>query len=191
MANLLIDYLRLFHDVPDEDGRLILSSFTRGAYKEGDFLFEGHKPCRDMFFVEEGVLRIMSVSDKGIERTHYFYKESQFCTILPSFTDGSAIDAGIRAACDASVLSISRHQLQELCDKLPYMKKIIDEVIRQRLVEKVNMRNLYIGEDAETQYRLFLAHQPDIALRVPQKDIASFLGITPQSLSRIRRNLNR
>jgi CRP-like cAMP-binding protein len=71
------------------------------------------------------------------------------------------------------------------------MKEVIDEVIRRRLVEKINIRNLYIGEDAEAQYRLFMTHQPDIAARVPQKDIASFLGITPQSLSRIRKNLSR
>jgi len=53
----------------------------------------------------------------------------------------------------------------------------------------VNMRNTYLGEDAENRYKLFIAQQPGIALRVPVKDIASFLGITPQSLSRIRKNI--
>lgn len=144
-----------------------------------------------MYFVLEGILRIVSANDKGVERTHYFYKEGQFCSILSSFTDGSHAEAAIRAASDASVLSITRTKLQELCTRLPYMKEVIDEVIRRRLVEKINIRNLYIGEDAEAQYRLFMTHQPDIAARVPQKDIASFLGITPQSLSRIRKNLSR
>jgi CRP-like cAMP-binding protein len=55
-------------------------------------------------------------------------------------------------------------------------------------MEKVRLRNSYLGQEADYQYRLFVAQQPDIALRVAVKDIASFLGITPQSLSRIRKN---
>ncbi len=69
------------------------------------------------------------------------------------------------------------------------MKDIIDQINQQRLIEKVNIRNTYIGEDAESQYKLFVQHQPEIAMRVPLKDIASYLGITPQSLSRIRKHI--
>jgi CRP-like cAMP-binding protein len=189
MTSALISYLRLFRSVTDQEGAAIASYFEPKSFKEGDFLFEGNKACNEMFFVNSGVLRIVAVNDKGIELTHYFYKESQFCTILPSFIDGSSVEAGIRAACDAEVSAITRSRLQQLYAELPYMKEAIDEINRQRLLEKVYMRNRYIGEDAETQYKLFVMQQPDIALRVPLKDIASFLGITPQSLSRIRRNM--
>jgi DNA-binding MarR family transcriptional regulator len=77
-----------------------------------------------------------------------------------------------------------------LYKKLPYVKEIIDQQNQLRLIEKINVRNTYLGEDAENQYKLFIMQNPDIALRVPLKDIASYLGITPQSLSRIRKNLN-
>jgi DNA-binding MarR family transcriptional regulator len=69
------------------------------------------------------------------------------------------------------------------------MKEIIEKINQQHLIEKVRVRNSYLGEDAENQYKLFIMQQPDIALRVPLKDIAGYLGITPQSLSRIRKNI--
>ena len=56
-------------------------------------------------------------------------------------------------------------------------------------MEKIATRNAYMGEDATTRYLKFIQRQPEIALRVPLSDVASYLGITQQSLSRIRRNI--
>ena len=72
---------------------------------------------------------------------------------------------------------------------MPYLKELINGITTQSLLEKINVRNSYLGEDAATRYRNFLMRQPDIALRVSLSDIASYLGITQQSLSRIRKNM--
>lgn len=87
-------------------------------------------------------------------------------------------------------MSITRNRLLELYEKLPYMKELIDQRNQLHLIEKVNTRNTYLGEDAESKYKLFMTQYPDIVLRIPLKDIASYLGITPQSLGRICRNIN-
>jgi hypothetical protein len=62
-------------------------------------------------------------------------------------------------------------------------------VNQQRLLEKIRLKNIYSGEDSAGRYRLFLREQPEIAGRVPLGHLASYLNITPQSLSRIRRQL--
>lgn len=191
MPNPLINYLQLIRHIPAEDEQIISSYFVHRAFKEGDYLFKGDgRICRELFFLCKGVLRIVSVNDKGIELTHYFYKENQLSTILQSFNDEVPTSAAIQACCDAEVLAISKSKLLELYKKLPYVKEIIDQQNQLRLIEKVNTRNIYLGEDAENQYKLFIMQNPDIALRVPLKDIASYLGITPQSLSRIRKNIS-
>ncbi len=69
------------------------------------------------------------------------------------------------------------------------MKELITNITQQTLLEKIRVRNAYMGEDAATRYEKFLAKQPEIALRVPLGDVASYLGVTPQSLSRIRKNM--
>jgi len=189
MDKQLINYLQLFRPITIADGKIIASFFEPKAFKEGDFLFEGNKVARELFFVGKGVVRIGSVNDKGTEITHIFYNENHLCSILQSFNDEVHTSAFIQACCDVEVLSISKGRLLDLYKQLPYLKELIDQLNQLNLIRKVNMRNTYLGEDAETQYRMFTMQHPDIALRVPLKDIASYLGITQQSLSRIRKNI--
>lgn len=187
--NPLIAYFQLFQSIPEQDQEVIAAHFERKTYREGDLLTTGGKVCHEMFFVCTGVLRILNTTEKGIEVTHFFCKENQFCTILQSFMEETPAEASIQAACDAEVLAITKSRLLALYQQLPYVKEWIETHHQQRLMEKVRIRNTYLGEDAESQYKLFIMQQPDVALRVPLKYIASYLGITPQSLSRIRKNI--
>jgi CRP-like cAMP-binding protein len=189
MSSAVVSYFQQFSSIPEKDQDMIFSFFELRAFKEGDYLFREGKICSQLFYICSGILRIVSTNDKGMDRTHYFYKEDQFCTILKSFEEASVADAGIQAACDVEVLSISKQNLNKLYVLAPYMKDAMDRMFQRQLMEKVEMRNAFLGADAETQYKLFVEKQPDIALRVSLKDIASYLGITPQSLSRIRRNI--
>jgi CRP-like cAMP-binding protein len=109
---------------------------------------------------------------------------------LKSFGEATVAEAGIQAACDVEVLTISKQKLNELYVSAPYMKDEMDRMFQRQLLEKIETRNAFLGVDAETQYKLFVERYPDIALRVSLKDIASYLGITPQSLSRIRMNIH-
>ena len=187
MNNALVSFLHHYKHFTLPERELINAAFEVRAFKEGDHLFKGGKVCRELFFVCNGVLRIVIVNNKGVELTHFFVKEDQFCTILNSFTNEVIADEGIQAACYAEVLAISKARLFALYQQVPGLKEVIDKVMQQRLIDKIQTRNAYLGEDAETRYHLFMQQQPDIAMRVPLKDVAGYLGITPQSLSRIRK----
>jgi CRP-like cAMP-binding protein len=189
MDSPLITYLQLFRGLPEEDKGLLTDAFEPRCLKEGDTLFRGGSICREMFFVSKGVLRILATNAKGQDVTHYFLGENQFCTILHSFNNGVIAEETIQAACDAEVLAISRAKLLALYEKIPYLQALIDQITQQRLLDKIQIRNAYLGQDALTRYKLFMMRQPDIALRVSLKDIASYLEITPQSLSRIRKSM--
>ena len=185
---MLITYLQLFRAIPEEDKLLLTGAFEARTFKEGDTLFRGGSICREMFFVCKGVLRILASNAKGQDVTHYFLGENQFCTILHGFNNGVIAQETIQAACDAEVLVITRPRLLDLYKKISYLQALIDQITQQRLLDKIQIRNTYLGQDAQTRYKLFMMRQPDIALRVSLKDIASYLEITPQSLSRIRKN---
>lgn len=189
MPQRLISILQLTHAIPPADQETILSAFTMQQFCEGDVLFKGGKICQEMFFVLNGVLRIMVTNEKGNEVTHYFLKENQFCTILNSFNNHVTAHESICAACNVQVLSITKAGLWALYTRLPYLKSVIDTITNRTLLEKIQIRNAYLGQDSAARYQQFLARQADIATRVPLSDVASYLGITPQSLSRIRRNL--
>lgn len=189
MNNPLITYLGLLTHLPDQDKELINNAFSELTFKEGEHLFTGETICTNMFFVCSGVLKITITNENGADVTYFFVKENQICTILNSFTNDVVAEENIIAACDATVLAVSRKELFLLYQKIPYLKMLIDQITQQRLIDKIQLRNSYLGKDAATRYKLFMMQQPDIALRVPLQDIASYLEITPQSLSRIRKNL--
>jgi CRP-like cAMP-binding protein len=189
MNNPLVDYLTLLKPIAPEDKARIAAAWEIRSYKEGDYLFRAGHVCRERFFICNGVLRIVKTNEKGVENTHFFLRENQFCTILNSFNREEPADENIQAACDATVQAISKKALTALYAQIPYLQSLIDQITQQALLDKVEIRNTYLGYDSATRYKLFLIRQPDIALRVPMRDIASYLGITPQSLSRIRKHM--
>lgn len=187
MVNPLITFLQQHQPIPEEDKKTIASYFLPKTFKEGEYLFQGGKICREMFFICSGILRIIVINDKGVEVTGFFVKENYLCTLLKSFNNQLPADEGIRAATDTEVLAITRARLLDLYRELPYMNELIDRITHQRLLDKIQTRHAYLGQDSATRYKLFMTQEPDIARRVPLKDIASYLEITPQSLSRIRK----
>ena len=187
MENKLVSYLQLFTDIPSSDRELISEAFDVKRFSEGEYLFESGGICKEMFFICSGVLKIIVNNEKGVNVIHYFLKENQFCTILQSFQSKSVAHENIVAACDVEVLSITKSHLASLFKKIIYLEKLIDQITQQRLLDKIQLRNSYLGRDSAERYSLFLMQQPDIAMRVSLSDVASYLEITPQSLSRIRR----
>jgi len=189
MDHPLIHYLRGFRKIPEEDQAILENAFEKKVFKEGDYLLYPGHISKELFFICTGVLRIVVLNEKGVEVTYFFLKEQQFCTILNSFNKEVIAEEGIQAATDAEVLAIKKHALLNVYKQLPYLKTLIDHIHQERLLEKIQIRNAYLGHDSAARYQLFLERQSEIASRVSMVDIASYLGITPQSLSRIRRNL--
>ncbi|WP_343691614.1 Crp/Fnr family transcriptional regulator [Chitinophaga sp.] len=163
--------------------------FETQVFREGEQLFAPGGICRQLYFIKQGVLRIMSVSDRGEDITHYFLKEHYFCTILGSFLEQTPALEGIQAATDVEVYVIGKDEFNELYQADEAFRKMFDQHTTHGLLQKIQFRNMLHGHDATTRYRIFLEKLPDIAARVQLGYIASYLGITQQSLSRIRRNL--
>jgi CRP-like cAMP-binding protein len=185
----LINYLLSLRPLTEEERRVIAAAFQTGHFAEGDYLFRGGRVCTRFFFVVSGVVRMVAVNDKGVEVTHFFVHENQFCTILASFNNETVAEDSIQCSSAVAVLSIEKEQLLALYKRLPFMEGLIAQVNQERLLDKIRLKNIYSGEDSMGRYRLFLQEQPEVAGRVPLGQVASYLNITPQSLSRIRRRL--
>jgi CRP-like cAMP-binding protein len=185
----LIAYIASLRQLSEGEKTEITSHFQASHFREGEYLFTGGRVCSKLFFVVSGVVRMVAVNDKGIEVTHFFVGEKHFCTILTSFNNETIAEDSIQCCSTVEVLTIQKSQLLALYGKLPFMEDLIGKVHQERLLEKIRLMNTYAGEDSASRYRLFLSEQPDLAGRVQQNHLASYLNITPQSLSRIRRRL--
>ncbi|WP_106529613.1 Crp/Fnr family transcriptional regulator [Chitinophaga niastensis] len=185
----LINFLRLFRLIPPRDAEIITAATELRQFHQGDELLREGKVCREIFFICKGVLRIVNQNEKGDGITHFFLKENQFCSIQDSFNNGTPAKESILASCDAEVITLERNKLKALYTQLPYLENLIDNILQQALLERIAIVSVCLKKDATTRYRNFLSNQPDVALRVPLSDVASYLGITQQSLSRIRKNI--
>jgi CRP-like cAMP-binding protein len=187
MLEIFYGYLDLFQKMTLEDKKSIAQNLQYRTVKEGDILFKEGKIANEIFFVCKGVLKIASVTDKGNEVIHFFFSENSFCTILKSFTESIVSTDRIQAASDAEIIVLGRSNLDSVINDLPYFKKMLDTIFQEALLNKIELRNYYLGEDATSRYQKFITRQSNIASRVSQTDIASYLGIAKQSLSRIKR----
>lgn len=170
------------------DLELLHTRFERQSFREGEVLFAPGGICRHLYYIQEGIVRIMSVSDKGDDITHYFLKEGYFCAILGSFLYQSKAEEGIQAATDITVFTIGKDDFDQLCTESPAFRAAFDQHTQTGMLQKIAFKNMLHGYDATTRYRIFLEKLPDIAARVQLGYIASYLGITQQSLSRIRKS---
>jgi len=100
--------------------------FETQSFKEGDLIFAPGGICRHLYFINQGVIRIMSVSDKGDDITHYFLKENYFCTILGSFLEQTPALEGIQAATDVEVLVIGKDDFNQLVKEDAEFKKAFE-----------------------------------------------------------------
>ena len=178
--------LEQFGPIPTKDHPRIVAAWQPYKVAEGQFLVPPHTICEKLFFIQEGVLRIVLQPVRGRETTYAFVSENQFSTILAGFNHHKSANTGIQAACASQLLVINRSQLADLFQQLSYLPDLFAQLIQAALQQKIRTQQAYMGQPARAKYELFLHHEADIAPRIPQHMIASYLGITPQSLSRLR-----
>ena len=188
MYQPLFDFLQLFKYISPEDEKAITNVLQFKKVKAGKVLLEEGKYANEFFFIAKGILKITTLNEKGTAVTYFFLKENQFCTLLNSFNNNVPGHESIIAATDAELIVFTKENLLSLYDSIPYFKELIHGITQQSLLDKIQLRNSYLGDDASGRYHKFLINQSDIALRVALSDVASYLGITQQSLSRIRKN---
>jgi CRP-like cAMP-binding protein len=168
-----IDYLLTFGDLNEQQISLITGNALETQLKKDDYFAEAGKMVRQTGFITESILRNYYYNYKGEEITKYFVEERNMVVCKASFDN------------EVSVTSY----LQAVTGTIMTWGNLMQKVISRALVRKVERISLLVSQDATTRYLEFLENYPGLANRIPLSYIASYLGITQQSLSRIRKNL--
>lgn len=167
---------------------LMLHCKQQQIYK-GDFLLRQGEKCKHSFFVESGLLKQYSIDEKGKEHIIQFAPEKWFISDRESVYFDNPSNYFIQAIEDTKVFVLDELFFQELSlshpNFLDYNNRLLHNHIRH-LQKRITQ---LLSATAEQRYLDFIQVYPDISLRVPQTMIASYLGITPESLSRVRKEL--
>ncbi|RFM31113.1 Crp/Fnr family transcriptional regulator [Chitinophaga silvisoli] len=181
------NYLLQFGHLNEQQIRLIHSKLTLRHLPKGAYLSEAGQVARELAFVVDGVLRSSFYNNKGEDVTHYFITENHFYVDIDSFLHKMFSMGYVQAVTDCELIIIKIEDYEELSATILDWDLIFQKVANKFLIEKMNRLKLNIMEEAQVKYELFLQNFPGLVNRVPLVYVASFLGITPSSLSRIRR----
>lgn len=187
--NELIKYLETFGTLSKEEKLYLTELIKVKEYKSGEIFLQSGQVAQEIGFIISGIFRYFFYDNKGNEITSYFMSERQFVTNVNSFNEYAFSSGSITAETDCIVLLIDRKSWEAFAEKIKNWNTIIASITHKTLLEKTNFQRKLINQDAKTSYLYFLEQYPTIIQRVPLIHIASFLGITKSSLSRIRKQI--
>ncbi|WP_312764757.1 Crp/Fnr family transcriptional regulator [Epilithonimonas sp.] len=182
----LINYLLQFGNLNQQQIDLITQKTVEKEIRKDEYFVEAGRMFNDVIFILEGVLRICYYNNEGNEITKYFVDENH---LLANPYQGEPMTEYIQATTDCKFLIFSQKDWQELSNTIIGWDTIVNKIFQKAMMEKLDRRSSLVAEDATTRYLKFLEKFPTLANRVPLSYIASYLGITQQSLSRIRKNI--
>lgn len=184
----LIHTIRQHIPLSSEDESIIQDLFHQKTYKKGDHLLSEGDLCRNITFIETGLVRYYIRKD-GEERTNYFNKEGEFVCDYTSFLPKLPTMVNIQALEDCIVWNVSFDGIQQFYKKVTHGERFGRLAIEAVFVNIVAQIGSLYTDPPKARYRNFLLNYPGIVQRIPQYYIASYVGVKPQSLSRIRRRL--
>jgi CRP/FNR family transcriptional regulator, anaerobic regulatory protein len=182
-------YLERFTPLTPAQWAIIEGKCKEVTLKRGEYFLREGQINRRIGFITEGVCRYTHTSDEGVEITRYFVREGQFVSALDSFLGQIPSDCNAQAVTNARFVTLSFDGYNQLFEEIPNWAKTIQRVTQFAMNEKLQSLAPMIQQDARVRYEHFLRHQSDVLQRVPLSYVASYLGITQQSLSRLRREL--
>ena len=174
--------------ITDGEMELLAKYFrSKSVKKRKDFNRLGDV-CKDLAFVCKGALRCYSVDDKGIEHISRFAFENYWLADLHSFFTNTASEYTIEAMEDTELLVISNYDTDRIYLEVPIMERFFRKLFVSAYTFTLERLNNNVSQSVETRYKKLLQSHPHLFQRVPLVYIASYLGTTPETISRIRKN---
>jgi CRP-like cAMP-binding protein len=186
---VLIDYFQAYLPFKVEEKELIISKVTLRNIKRRQTILQEGVVCKYYFFVMEGCFKMYAVDEKGNKHNLQFAAEKDWITDIGSFHAQKPSKLFIEAIEPSVILQIEQQDLYFLYTNIPKLNIIFKVIIENKFIELQNRVLQNISSTGQQRYRNFLEQYPNLASRLPNTQIASYLGITPEFLSKIRKDI--
>ena len=190
MDNILT-YLSQILGVPKDNVITCSQFYSSKKIKKGTILLSENDICKETFFVEKGLIRMYSIDKNGKEHIVQFAPENWMISDRSSMFFNEKSSYYIDAIEDSEIWSLKMDFFNTMHIKYPETVGNNERLLHKHIRNLQDRVNSLLSDSAEERYMKFIKMYPDIMLRVPQWMVASYLGITPDSLSRVRKELAR
>jgi CRP-like cAMP-binding protein len=188
-VDLLLQSIAKHVTLTKEEQQIVLDSFTVTRYPAKTKLLSAGEVCINSTFVLSGILRNYCLDDQAVDHTVSFAAQGWWIADMYSFLSQKPGNSFIEVVEDAIVMTMSRDHQLALFDRVPRVERYFRVLIERSLVANQQrlMDNLTLP--AEERYTRFLERFPEIKYCLPQKQIASYLGVTPEFFSKMKKKM--
>ena len=177
--------LNHFVSLSEEEENYLVSNFSHKKVGKGTLIVEEATICNEISFIVDGYARIFVTKDVD-EKTIHLAKPGEFLCAFDSFLSQTPSDEVVEAVTDLEIYTINYDAIQKVYEYSSRMEKLGRLIVQQMFVKKERRVISLIKYTGQEHYQHLIESDPDLANNVPLQYIASYLGITPETLSRIR-----
>jgi CRP-like cAMP-binding protein len=189
MFDVLFSHIEDKVKLTDGDKQAISEFFTFKKIRRKQYILEEGDICKNLTFINKGLLKAYRLDDKGNEHITVFGWEGWWISDFKSFVNQQPAKLFIDAVEDSELLTISREKYEQLTLDVPVMDRYFRILYENSLVTKDERLISSNSYTAEEKFQRLFSYYPEIVQRVPQHLVASYLGLAPATLSRIRKKL--
>jgi CRP-like cAMP-binding protein len=184
----LLDVINSFQELDSETEQAVRKYFIEEKFQKGEFIITEGKICSKIYFIKSGLVRRFYLED-GVEVTKWIYTDNQFITSLSSFFEQKPSFENFQA-CEETILYSLSYDDEQILLEYPLFSKFHIKLLRFYLSKLNEFHHFYASMNAQEKYLYLLNTLPQIILKAKLKDIASLIGVSPETLSRIRTQIN-
>ncbi len=182
----LTRYLRNYIDISDDEVELFQAALKTKTIQKKDYLLKEGKTCTARYFITKGYFRHFYIDTKGNEQIVHFGIENWWITDYASLVNTTPSKMYIQAMEDAEYLELSQDALEALYIKLPKIERFFRIIMEKTYIASQQRIEYMFSLSGKQLYETFILANPEFANRVPQYMLASYLGLTPEFISKIK-----
>ncbi|GAA5221178.1 Crp/Fnr family transcriptional regulator [Membranihabitans marinus] len=186
----LIQNIKLYTALTEDEISLLKQSVVKKEYRKNENIFTEGKISNEIYFLTKGCVRLFYNVD-GVDKTAFFYTEGKFICAGESFTFNVPALENYQAVEDSEIFIFEKSKIEVLLREAPKFEVIARMATENELITCQKIIASFVTKSAEERYLELLSNQGELFHRVPQQYIASYLGVSPEALSRIKSRINK
>ncbi|WP_442266803.1 Crp/Fnr family transcriptional regulator [Tenacibaculum sp. ZS6-P6] len=176
--------------ISNEDWEIFKLILETKKLKKKEYLLKQGQICQGIFFLSKGLIRTFHINNDGKEINTSFYLQNDFLREIESMTNNIPSVKNIQAIEDSTVFYIDKDKLTKLYEKSVFYQKMGRMILEKLIISEQKYSSLQISHSPKERYLYILENNPELVKRIPLQYLASYLGISRESLSRIRKRIS-
>ena len=190
MPTQIIQSIKSFVPLTKVEEEAFIEIVEVKRFDKKEFLLKEGQVCNKISFINSGCMRVF-YDVEGIENTVQFFFADSWYTDYGSFLNGELATENMQALEDSEVVQVKKDDLYKLYDSHPVFNRVGRVMAENAFLAVSKLNKMLTNEDPEERYLNLLQKRPELVEKIPQHYIASYLGVKPESLSRIRKRIFR